>query len=145
MINVLIVDDRDIIRDSLRMFFSNENGIRLKDDADDGYEALKLIETNDYDVVLMDINMPNMNGVEATKKIKKLNSNIKILASSFNASPFLIKEMIAAGASGFIKKGESKKEYVKAIEAVNSGTIYLSDEVNYKTYAKVLAYLKCSA
>ncbi len=141
-INLLIVDDRDIIRDGLKLIFSNSKNIKVKGEASDGNEALELIKENDYDVVLMDINMPNMNGIEATKKIKKLKSNIKVLANSFYASPLFIKDMIKAGSSGFIKKGESSSVYFEAVQTVNNGTIYLSDEVSHKIYDKVLAYLK---
>ena len=105
-INVLIVDDRDIIRDSLKMTLSGVEGIKVKDDAADGREAMKLIEKNDYDVVLMDINMPTMDGIEATKQIIKINPNIKILANSFYVTPLYIKEMIKAGSYGFITKGD---------------------------------------
>ncbi|MBL4593868.1 MAG: response regulator transcription factor [Flavobacteriales bacterium] len=141
-ISLLIVDDRDIIRDGLKLIFSGSDNINVKDEASDGNEAIALIEKNDYDVVLMDINMPNMNGIEATKSIKKLKSNIKVLANSFYTSPIFIRDMIRAGSSGFIKKGESRNSYIEAIESVHNGTIYLSDEVNHKTYDKVLDYLK---
>ena len=143
-ISVLIVDDRDIIRDSLKLLLANAKNIIVKGEASDGEEALDLIANNDYDVVLMDINMPNMDGVEATKRIIKLNPQIRILANSFYSSATFIKNMISAGASGFIKKGESGKSYIDAIESVNEGMVYLSDEVNHKTYDKVLGYLKSS-
>jgi len=143
-IKLLIVDDRDIVRDSLKLLFSNSLNITVKDEASDGGEALGLIEKNDYDVVLMDVNMPTMNGVDATKNILKLKPQVRILASSFNESASYISEMIKAGAYGFIKKGESRKSYFDAIESVNSGKIYLSEEVNYKTYDKVSSFLKAS-
>jgi len=143
-INVLIVDDRDIVRDGLKLIFSVSDHVNVIGEASDGNEAMSLIEKNDYDVVLMDINMPNMNGIEATKKIKKLKSNIKILANSFYVSPIYIKDMIKAGASGFITKGESRQSYLKAIESVFNGNVYFTDKISYKTYDKVSAYLKYS-
>jgi DNA-binding NarL/FixJ family response regulator len=144
MINVLIVDDRDIIRDSLKLFLLGNQNIKVKDEASDGKEALDLIEKNDYDLVLMDINMPNMNGIEATQNILKIKPKTKILASSFYLSPMHIKEMVSAGVVGFIKKGESKKNYVKAIETVVNGSIFLSDEISYKIYNKAVSYLRFS-
>ena len=141
-INVLIVDDRDIIRDSLKMTLSGVEGIKVKDDAADGREAMKLIEKNDYDVVLMDINMPTMDGIEATKQIIKINPNIKILANSFYVTPLYIKGMIKAGSYGFITKGDKRAAYIEAIRTVANGAVYLSDEINNETYDQVLSYLK---
>ena len=141
-INVLIVDDRDIVRDSLRVTFSGVKDICVKDDASDGAEAMRLIEKNDYDVVLMDINMPNMDGIQATKEIIKINPNIKVLANSFHVTPLYIKEMIRAGSYGFITKGDGRAAYIEAIRTVANGAVYLSDEINSETYDQVLTYLK---
>jgi|GEM_PF-1423402 len=141
-VNVLVVDDRDIVRDSLRMSLSGVKGINVKDDASDGKEAMKLIEKNNYDVILMDINMPNMDGIEATKEIIKINPNTKVLANSFYVTPLYIKEMIRAGSYGFITKGDKRSAYIEAIKTVANGAVYLSDEINNETYDQVLSYLK---
>ncbi len=144
-IKLLIVEDRDIIKDALKMVLNLEKNIQVTGEAADGKEAMNLISKNSYDVVLMDINMPNMNGIEATKKIFKINPNIKVLANSLHASPYYIKEMIKAGAYGFITKGDNNSTYVEAINSVSEGAIFLSDEINSRTYDKVLAYLKYPA
>ena len=145
MVNVLIVDDRDIIKDSLKLIFLQTNDIRVIDTASDGQEALHLIEKNEYDVVLMDINMPIMNGIEATKRIVKLKPNLKILANSFYLNATYIKDMIKAGAYGFITKGEVSENYIEAIRIINNGAIYLSEEIDSKIYDKVLTYLEFPA
>ena len=144
MINVLVVDDRDIIRDSLKMIFSKSEDIKIKNEAVDGKEAIKLIEKNDYDIVLMDINMPNMNGIEATRTILKIKPETKILVNSFHLSPLHIKEMVTAGVLGFIRKGESTENYIAAIKTVVKGNVFLSDEINYKVYDKAASYLNFS-
>lgn len=142
MISLLIVDDRDIVRDSLKITFSGAKDIHVKDEASDGKEAMELIEKNDYDVVLMDINMPNMNGMKATKEMIKIKPNIKILANSFYITPLYIKEMIRAGSYGFITKGDGRDSYIEAVRTVANGAVYLSDEINNETYNQVLRYLK---
>ena len=141
---VIIVDDSAIIRNSLKLMLGKSEGIHIIDEASDGEVALNLIEKNNYDVVLMDINMPNVNGIEATKNIRKINSNIKILTNSCNVSAFYVKEMIEAGASGYITKGDDIASYVEAIWTVHNGGIYLSDEIDEKTYNKVFGNLKFS-
>ena len=142
MISVLIVDDRDIIKDSLKLIYLGTDDIRVVATASDGREALRLIEENDYDVVLMDINMPFMNGIEATKRIVKLKPSIKILANSFYLNAIYIKEMIRAGAYGFITKGEPSENYIEAVRTINNGAIYLSEEIDSTIYDKVLKHLR---
>jgi DNA-binding NarL/FixJ family response regulator len=141
-IKVLIVEDRDIIRDSIRLSLSKYDNISIRGEASDGWEAVSSVKQADYDVVLMDINMPNMNGIEATIEIKNINPTIEILAHSFFLNPERVFDMIDAGAKGIIKKGESSSVYEEAIRTVANGTIYLSDEIHYSVYEKVLGYLK---
>jgi DNA-binding NarL/FixJ family response regulator len=143
-IRVLIVDDRDVIIDGLKLIFSGAKDIDIKGVASNGEEAIELVRKHDYDVVLMDVNMPVMNGVEATKAIKKLNFKIKILANSFYLDPILIKDMMKAGAQGFVRKGDTKTAYFDAVKTVSNGGVYLSEEVPSKTYDKVSKYLKSS-
>ena len=144
-IRLLIVDDREIIRDSLKLLFLEVKDITVMGEASDGYEAIELIKEKDYDVVLMDINMPLLNGIEATKQIIKFNSNTKVLGNSFYVSPTYIKDIIKAGAFGFITKDESREVYLDAIRKVHKGSIYLSDKLNCQVYDKVLTYLNHSA
>tara|TARA_B100000809_G_scaffold144402_1_gene142020 strand:+ start:2628 stop:3071 length:444 start_codon:yes stop_codon:yes gene_type:complete len=144
-IKVLIVEDRDIIRDSIRISLARYENITISGEARDGCEAVACVKKRDYDVILMDINMPNMNGIQATKEIKKLNPAIEILAHSFFLNSERVYDMIDGGAKGVIKKGESSSVYAEAIGAVANGTIYLSEEIHYSIYEKVLGYLKQSA
>lgn len=134
---ILIVDDSSITRNGLKIMLSKSEEITIQGEASDGQEALDLIGQNEYDVVLMDINMPNINGIEATKNIRKINKNIRILTNSFNVSAFDIKEMIRAGASGYITKGDNIASYIEAIWTVQNGGIYLSDEISESTYKNV--------
>jgi DNA-binding NarL/FixJ family response regulator len=140
-IKLLIVDDRDIVRDSLKLLFTESTGIKVEGEAVNGEEALKLIKENDYDVVLMDLMMPKVNGIDATKNILKFKPNIKILANSFSINPFYIKQSIEAGACGFIQKDENKSSYIEAIKTIHNGGVFLSEGISNKVYDKVLYYL----
>jgi len=141
-IKVLIVEDRDIIRDSIKLSLQKYDDIIITGEATDGWEAVSSVNQNDYDVVLMDINMPNMNGIQATIEIKNINPIIEILTHSFFLNSERVFDMIDAGAKGVIKKGESSSVYAEAIRTVANGTIYLSEEIHYSVYEKVLGYLK---
>jgi DNA-binding NarL/FixJ family response regulator len=144
-IKLLIVDDRDIIRDSIKLNLLKSKNILIKGEASDGQEAINMVKENHYDVILMDINMPNMDGVEATKEIKKIDPTTEILANSFFVNSERVYDMVEAGALGFIKKDEEPRIYQEAIRFVANGTIYLSDEINSNVYKQVLGYLKCSS
>jgi len=141
-IRVLLVEDRDVVKDSLKLILQKYDNIIIEGEASDGWEAVSLVKQTDYDVVLMDINLPNMDGIQATIEIKKINPIVEILAHSFFLNSERIYDMIDAGAKGIVKKGESSAVYEEAIRAVANGTIYLSDEVHYSVYEKVLGCLK---
>lgn len=137
-IKLVVVDDRDIIRDLLISMFKLNSTIEIVGEACNGNEAIKLVTEKDIDIILMDIVMPDMNGLEATKKIKTLNPRVKILCNSFLTDVYQIKSMLDAGASGYIEKGESIQSYIKAIEIINNDGIYLSDKINDEMYNKIL-------
>ena len=141
MIHVLIVDDRDVVRDALRLVFSKTTDIKVMDEASDGKEALHLIEKNDYDVVIMDINMPIMNGIEASQRIVKLKPRIKILTNSFYLNNAYVIDMMRVGARGFITKGEDNENYIEAVRTVASGAVYVSEKLDKKTYEEALDHL----
>ena len=140
-IKVLLVEDRDIIRDILKLSLSGIDDIEITAEAADGQEAIDLVQKNDYDVILMDINLPKVTGIEATRRILKLKPDIKILGTSFDINIFTIRELLEAGAAGFILKGENKYVYTDAIKTVCSGKGYLSEEVGHKTYESINKYL----
>jgi DNA-binding NarL/FixJ family response regulator len=143
-IKVLIVEDRDIIRDSIKLSLLRSKEIKITGEASDGEEAVDMLKKYSYDVVLMDINMPNLNGIEATKKILKINPEIKILGNSFFVNAEYVFKILNAGASGFITKGESANKYQEAILSVSKGSLYLSDEIDSVVYDKVFSYFRCT-
>jgi len=121
MLNLLIVDDRDVFRDGLSCFLTKTTDTISIQEVSDGLEAVNLINHNKFDVVLMDIHMPFMDGIEATKNIMENNPGTNILAVSFAVMPDYIRAIMKAGASGFISKTDECINFIKAIETVASG------------------------
>lgn len=132
MKTILVVDDHQIIRDGIRFYFEEDKEFVIEDEAENGLKALELLKEKKYDVVLTDINMPEMDGVELMKSIKENYSDQKVLVlSMFNEAAY-INKMIANGANGYVLKKSNKAELVKALKTVLSGQDHYSEEV-YKT------------
>ena len=129
MIRVLIVDDHEMIRNGLNSLLRSEPSIHVVEMAQNGQEALDICESTEIDVVLMDIMMPMMNGIEATTKIKESHPEIRILAVTINDEPRFIKEVLQAGASGYILKHSTKEDIVQAINAVAEGKQHFSADI----------------
>lgn len=132
MNTLLLVDDHQIIRDGIRFYFEEDKEYEIKDEAENGKEALDLLKNNTYDVVLTDINMPEMDGVELMGSIRKNHPDQKVLVLSMYNEAAFINKMIAHGANGYVLKKSTKSELVEAIEKVLEGQDHYSDEV-YKT------------
>lgn len=129
MIKVLIVDDQSLIREGLGMMLSLYQGISITDEATNGKEAIEALEDKEVDVILMDIRMPVMDGVEATKIIKEKYPEIKvIILTTFNEDEYILKGL-KNGADAYLLKDMNSEELVKAIEAVYEGNILLQPEV----------------
>lgn len=132
-VNILLVDDHGIIRDGIKSMLENGHGFQIVAEADNGREALEAIENSDapIDLVVMDINMPVMDGIEATKKIKKEWPEVKILALTMMKEDEHVRQMIQAGASGYILKNSGNEELIEAIEEVMKGKHYFSSDATY--------------
>ncbi|MEP1094108.1 MAG: response regulator transcription factor [Cyclobacteriaceae bacterium] len=132
MNTLLVVDDHQIIRDGIRFYFEEDEEFIIKDEAENGLEALELLKNNQYDIILTDINMPEMDGVELMKSIKENHSDQKVLVlSMFNEAAY-INKMISLGANGYVLKKSNKTELVQAIKTILAGEDHYSEEV-YKT------------
>lgn len=124
-IRVLIVDDHTLFRESLRSLLQSNNGIAVVGDAGDGIEAVSKAAQLQPDVILMDIAMPNISGLQATRRIKRRNPSIKVLALTMYETDQHIREMLRAGASGYIPKRAPARELISAIQAVYQGDAFL--------------------
>jgi DNA-binding NarL/FixJ family response regulator len=130
MIKVFIVDDHKMVIEGLRLLLQNHPNINVVDYALSGEEAIEKIETVNPDVILMDVNMPGLNGIETTKKIVELLPNIKIVAISMHKESSLIKLMLSNGAKGYVLKNAGRDEVIEAIEKVFQNKMYLDETVN---------------
>jgi DNA-binding NarL/FixJ family response regulator len=129
MTRLLIVDDHEMIRNGLRALLSDEDDMIVVDYATNGREAIAACDKQPIDVVLMDIMMPEMGGVEATGAISRRYPGTRVLAVTINEQGRYIKEALKAGAAGYILKHSSREEIVNAIRTVASGRPHFSGEV----------------
>ena len=128
-IKLIIADDHPIFRDGLNVVLKRHEFISKITQASDGSEVIRLLESEMYDVVLMDIKMEPMNGVQATEIIRNRFPNVKIIALSMFGEERYISEMISKGASGYLLKNSDKTEIIQAIKNVIKGRTYFSKEV----------------
>lgn len=129
MIKVLVVDDHDLVRMGISRMLSDSADIEVVGEADSGDMAIKLAKQLRPDVVLLDVNMPNIGGLEATKRLIQLDMGIKILAvSSMSAQPYP-SMLIKAGVNGYITKGTPLDEMIRAIKKIDQGGRYFSQDV----------------
>jgi two-component system response regulator NreC len=124
-IRVLIADDHIIVRSGLRLLLEAEPDIDVVGEALEGGEALNLVEQHLPDVVLMDIAMPGMDGLEATRRIKARWPGIQVLVLTMHRSDEYFFEMLKAGASGYILKGAETSDLIHAVRVVGRGEVFL--------------------
>lgn len=128
-IRVAIADDHALVREGLQRMLAESTDIEIVGEAGDGQAALKLVEEKKPDVLLLDISMPKMDGIEAAGKIKDLDTNTNILIVSMHSNEQYALRTLRAGATGFIWKGARLEELTKAIHEVADGKRYLPPEI----------------
>lgn len=141
-IRVLIVDDHTIVRSGLRLLLEAEPGIDVVGEALDGREALELSEKYHPDLILMDIAMPGMDGLEATRQIKARWPNIQVLVLTMHRSDEYFFEMLKAGASGYILKGAETSDLINAVRVVGRGEVFLYPIMAQKIVKDYLDYVQ---
>ncbi len=127
-IKLLLVEDRDIIRDCIRLLLNPSKDIEIVAEATNGLEALYLIQHVEYDVILMDYAMPEMNGLETLKSIMEMNNKTKVVMFSFLNNPFEIKGLLDVGAFGYINKDSDISVYEQAIKEAHKGNKFFCDK-----------------
>jgi len=129
-IKIIVVDEHKILREGLSSLINKQPNMKTIGEATDGREAIEIVNKLSPDLVLMDVTMPNLNGIEATRKIKSKKPNIEIIALSLHSDRRYVLGMIEAGVSGYLLKECAFDELVQAINTVMDGKKYLSPEIS---------------
>ena len=117
-LRILVADDHDVMRIGVRELLRAREGWEICGEARNGQEAVAKAEDLKPDIVILDINMPELSGIEAARRIRKSFAAIEILMLSFDYSDYLIREIVAAGARGFVVKADSERDLIAAVEAL---------------------------
>ena len=144
MINVMIVDDHDLIRTGIKGVLDGINGVDVIAEACNGEQAIELARSKKPDIVLMDISMPGISGLEATRRITTSFSAIRVIALTVHEETPFPTCLLEAGASGYLTKGSDVVEIVNAITKVHRGHQYLTRDVAEKVAFTSLKNRKCS-
>ena len=136
-INIMIVDDHPVVRQGLRAMLSSEPDIRVQGMAASAREAISLIEREQPDVVLMDLRMPEMEGIEAIKRLRRISPNIKILVLTNYGSDEYIVRATQAGAMGYLLKNTPQEEIVNAVRVVHSDERYVPKDIAKRLFEAI--------
>ena len=128
-IHVLLADDHTIVREGLRSLLERETDIEVVADVEDGRAAVRAVSETRPDVVIMDVSMPDMNGIEATRQITSAAPKTKVICLSMHRERKFVGAMLRAGASGYVLKNDVARELTEAIRRVMSGGTYLSPAI----------------
>jgi len=126
MIRVLIADDHPVVRRGLKTILKDASDIKVEGEAGDGLEVMEMIRKDDYDVVVMDITMPRLDGIEAISRIKSEKPEIAVLVLSMNPEEVFGMRALKLGASGYLSKDSAPEQLISAIRRVASGRVYIS-------------------
>jgi DNA-binding NarL/FixJ family response regulator len=130
MTKILLVDDHQMLRDGMRALLEKEPGFRIIGDADNGRTAIQMARDLNPDVVVMDIGLQGLNGIEATRQILDASPRVKVIALSMHSDKRYVIHMIKAGASGYLLKNCASDELVQAIRAVMSNQKFMSQSIS---------------
>lgn len=137
-ITIVIADDYKIYRDGLKLCLSADNNLQILFEADNGEELMEALKTQQPEIIIMDLNMPLMDGMEATKQIRKKYEQIKILVITMYDSDKFIINLMENGAHGYLLKNAEPKEIIKAIYALHENGYYFNDLVNKALLKKLV-------
>ncbi|MHC1743437.1 MAG: response regulator [Syntrophobacteraceae bacterium] len=126
---ILLADDHKIIRDGLRSMLERLPGIHVVGEAENGRMTVSMVRDGQVDLVIMDVGMPDLNGIEATRQVRTVAPKVKVLALSMHSDKRYVGEMFRAGASAYLLKDCAFEELAQAIEVVMTGRAYISPQI----------------
>lgn len=129
-IRVVLADDHVFVRDGIKSLLENEANIEVVGEAIDGADALEVVADSKPDLLIVDIRMPNLTGIEVVEKLRSDNNDVKIIMLSMHESEEYVLKSIKAGADGYLLKGSSKEEFLKALHTVAAGGKYFSGDIS---------------
>lgn len=129
MKNILLVDDHSIVRQGLKNLIELESDLQVTGEASSGIEALKLVRGNSYDIVVLDISMPDKNGVDTLHDLKHIAPDLPVLILSGYAEQQYALNLIRSGCKGYLSKDADSDEIIKAIRTIANGKRYISSEL----------------
>ena len=136
-LRILLAEDHETIRDGLKLLLNSRSDMEVVGEADNGRAALHLAEQFLPDVVVMDISMPELNGLQATKKLKDKSPQVKVLILTRHSEPGYLQELLQAGASGYVLKQSKSEELIRAILAVAAGQTYLDPAITERAVTQL--------
>ena len=129
MINIMLVDDHDLVRTGLKRLINDEEGFRVICEAATGEEALQEVKNHEIDIVLMDINMPGIGGLEATRKLLQIKPGLKIIGVTMHDDEIFPQRLLKAGAVGYLTKGSDINEMIHAMREVMADRRYICPDI----------------
>lgn len=129
-VNIILADDHTLFREGLVSILNNELGFKVIAQAENGREVLKLTRKLDVDVIIMDIAMPELNGIEATRQILHESPDLKVIALSMHSDRHFVSGMLKAGAKGYLLKDCAGSELIKAVQEVLLDRYYISEDIS---------------
>jgi DNA-binding NarL/FixJ family response regulator len=129
-LRILIADDHEVVRRGLSTLLQTHDGWEICGEAKDGREAVEMAKQLKPDVVILDVGMPNLNGLAATRQLVQQNSNQKVIVLTITDSDEVIREALDAGARGFVLKSDAARDLVSAVEALQRGRMFFTPRVN---------------
>ncbi|WP_417942443.1 response regulator [Flavobacterium sp. RS13.1] len=130
IIRVVLADDHVFVRDGIKSLLENEANIEVVGEAIDGADALEVVTATKPDLLIVDIRMPNLTGIEVVEKLRNDHNAVKIIMLSMHESEEYVLKSIKAGADGYLLKGSSKDEFMKALHTVANGGKYFSGDIS---------------
>ncbi|MGA9639530.1 response regulator [Flavobacterium sp.] len=130
IIRVVLADDHVFVRDGVKSLLESEENIVVVGEATDGQEALTVVEEQKPDLLIIDIRMPHLTGIEVVDRLRKANNFVKTIVLSMHDSEEYVLKSINAGADGYLLKGSSKEEFLKALHTVTNGGKYFTGDIS---------------